>query len=283
MNKENLNASETTLIELIKVVSELRDPSTGCPWDLKQTNLTLIPYILEEAYEVVDSIRHGNDENLKEELGDLLFQVILHSQIANEKNSFSFTDVISDIHSKLIRRHPHVFEKQRSISHDELSKQWELIKQSEKPSCKNKSPLTHKLERKIRSQPALYGAITISRKVEQAGLKWESIDNIWDKVNEEMNELKLAIKNKDFANAEEELGDVIFTLINIANCCNLDPEESLARTNKKFLERFSYIESSLNGDFSRTSLQNFRRLWQEAKEKLSKQKASKPKRHNAQN
>ena len=265
MTEKDLHTSPDSIKELINIVETLRSPSKGCPWDKEQTHTSLIPYLLEEAHEVADAIRNDNKNNLKEELGDLLLQVVLHAQIAKEENYFSIEDVADSINKKLIRRHPHVFGNKEIKTIDEAKKSWESIKMTEETLSKTKSPLSDQLKRKVRSQSAISGAMEISKKAANAGFEWKSIEGIWDKVNEELKELKEALLEQDFTNAQEELGDLMFTLVNIARWFQLSPEEGLAGTNRRFLNRFSYIESNLEGSFSEYSLNELKILWEEAK------------------
>ncbi len=258
------------LDELIGIVSQLREPIGGCPWDQEQTHQSLIPYLLEEAHEVADAIRCEDNENLCEELGDLLLQVILHAQIASEEGRFTLEDIAKVISKKLIRRHPHVFDKPQKLSINQVQANWEKIKQSEQPLKESSYPLTDLLRKKIKSQTALAGAMSISKKVANVGFEWETMQDVWDKVNEELDELKEALLSKNKMHAQQELGDVLFTLVNIARWIQISPEESLAGTNKRFLARFSYIESALKGQFSGHSLHELEKLWKEAKKQLEK-------------
>ena len=250
---------------LLNVVSELRDPSNGCPWDLKQTHLSLIPYVLEEAYEVANAIRENKPDELKEELGDLLLQIILHAQIAKEKNLFDITDVINIITEKLIRRHPHVFQKKAKISMKEVEDSWEKIKNQEKPLNKSKSPISDRLKSKIRPQPSLKAALIISKKASKNGFEWEESDQIWDKLYEELDELKDALKKDNSSEAEAEIGDVLFTLINIARWHKISIEEGLAKTNQKFLTRLKFIEENIEGDLHSQSKKKLKKIWELAK------------------
>ncbi|KGG13718.1 Nucleoside triphosphate pyrophosphohydrolase MazG [Prochlorococcus sp. MIT 0601] len=253
------------MIELRKVISRLRDPLNGCPWDIKQTHTSLIPYVLEEAYEVVNAIESNDEKGMTEELGDLLLQVILHAQIAEEENRFTFDDIVKELKNKLIRRHPNIFESTSKFK----GLSWSEIKMLEKEAIQSETPITDEAKRKIRQQPAMNGAIYISWKAKDLGLEWVSNDHIWDKFNEEVEELKEALLQKDMTNAEEELGDVIFTLINIARWYNLSPERGLKKTNNKFLNRLSYMESKLKGKILGQSKKQLEFLWQEAKKMMS--------------
>ena len=257
------------LRRLENLVARLRDPAEGCPWDLEQTHQSLTPYVLEEAHEVADAIRHGDDQHLKEELGDLLLQVVLHARIAEEDNRFDLNAVAAGISEKLIRRHPHVFADDKARDSAAVRISWDAIKAQERAGEKaatiSASPLSDQLADKVRGQPALSGAMTISKKAAQAGFEWEDIDGVWSKVNEELEELKDAISSGDKAHAQEELGDVLFTLVNVARWCEISPEEGLAGTNQRFLDRFSRVEAALDGDLHGHSIQKLESLWQQAK------------------
>ncbi|WP_320675812.1 nucleoside triphosphate pyrophosphohydrolase [Prochlorococcus sp. MIT 1300] len=255
--------------KLIEIVSRLRDPKDGCPWDLTQTHHSLIPYVIEEAYEVADAIRNGNDTNLIEELGDLLFQIIIHSHIASEEGRFCLEDIIINICQKMIRRHPHVFENSTHKSSEYSPQDWEKIKASEKAFQKSKTPISDKLRRKIRTQHPITGAINISQKVAEQGFEWDSIDRVWEKVDEELNELKEAIRTKNSTDVQNELGDVFFTLINIGRWCSINVEEGIAGTNKRFLDRFSYLETKLGNRLTETSHYELSKLWENAKKKCN--------------
>ena len=250
----------------------LRDPIVGCPWDKEQTHGSIILYVLEEAHEVADSIRQDDQKALCAELGDLLLQVLMHSQIAMEQKNFDFTEVVIGIKNKLIRRHPHVFAKQRSLTKEEVDVLWEEIKNQETEGKVSKTPFTDNLQNKVRSQNAVAGAILISKKIKQVGFDWSNMEHIWRKFKDEVEELKEAIYSKDLKNVKEELGDTIFTLVNIARWLNLNPEEAISSTNKKFLERFAYIESALDGEIYNQPLEKFEFFWAEAKQNIEKNK-----------
>jgi XTP/dITP diphosphohydrolase len=272
------------LEELVAVVDRLRDPQEGCAWDLEQTHASLIPYVLEEAHEVADAIRRGDDHHLAEELGDLLLQVLLHARIAAEERRFDLEAVARTLTAKLVRRHPHVFGEEagaagrgRGGDSAAVRRSWEAIKAQEKaqaaPSPEDAeppstSPLSDRLAGKVRGQPALAGAMLISRKAAAAGFEWDDIDGVWAKVHEELDELKEAVASGNRAHAQEELGDVLFTLVNVARWCGLDPEEGLAGTNRRFLQRFSRVEAALGGDLGGRSIRELESHWQEAKARI---------------
>ena len=266
-------ASATAAVErLLAVVAQLRDPQDGCPWDLEQTHASLVPYVLEEAHEVADAIRHGDDRHLAEELGDLLLQVVLHGQIACEEQRFNLRDVAAGISDKLIRRHPHVFGGAEATDSATVKTQWEAIKAQERAerqgSIPSSSPLSDQLARKVRGQPSLAGAMTISKKAAAAGFEWDAMAGVWDKVHEELDELKQAVASGDRAHAQEELGDVLFTLVNVARWCGIDPDSGLAGTNRRFLDRFSRVEAALGGQLQGRSIRELEGLWRQAKAQI---------------
>ena len=262
-------ASRTeALQELINVVARLRDPDSGCPWDLAQSHASLVPYLLEEAHEVADAIRRGDDDQINEELGDLLLQVVLHARIASEEERFNLNTVAQGITEKLIRRHPHVF------GGDLRS--WEEIKAAERADSHrgSNSPLSDRLAEKVRALPALAGSMTISKQAAKAGFEWDNVDGVWAKVHEELQELKEAVASGDRGHAQEELGDLLFTLVNVARWCDIDPEEGLAGTNRRFLDRFSRVESALDGDLQGHSILELERLWQQAKAEIRSEQSA---------
>ena len=268
-------ASPTTteaLSELIDVVAQLRNPEGGCPWDLEQTHASLVPYVLEEAHEVADAIRHGDNAHLKEELGDLLLQVVLHARIAEEEGRFDLAQIAAGISEKLVRRHPHVFADAEAADSAAVKASWEAIKAAEKAADQNgapsASPLSDRLASKVRGQPALAGAMTISKKAAAAGFEWDDMAGVWEKVHEELDELKEAVASGNKTHAQEELGDVLFTLVNVARWCGIDPEAGLAGTNHRFLDRFSRVEAALGGDLQGRSIRELEGLWQQAKAEI---------------
>jgi XTP/dITP diphosphohydrolase len=270
------NPTLAALAELIAVVAQLRDPEGGCPWDLEQTHASLAPYVLEEAHEVADAIRNGNDTHLAEELGDLLLQVMLHAQIASEAGRFDLEQIVRSLSTKLVRRHPHVFGGEAAS--------WEAIKAAERADREghtpSASPLSDHLAGKVRGQPALAGAMSISKKAAAAGFEWDDMEGVWQKVHEELDELKEAVAegwaSGDNAHAQEELGDVLFTLVNVGRWCGLDPEAGLAGTNRRFLDRFSRVEAALGGDLQGRSILELEELWKQAKAQIRAENSHKP-------
>ena len=270
------NAPSDALQRLIEVVAQLRNPTTGCPWDLEQTHASLVTYVLEEAHEVADAIRHGDDNHLREELGDLLLQVVLHAQIAGEAQRFDLDAIADGISEKLIRRHPHVFGDAEASSSDDVRRSWDAIKRQEQAEALagSTSPLSDQLRGKVRGLPALAGAMTISKKAAKAGFEWDDMDGVWDKVHEELDELKEAVASGDKNHAQEELGDVLFTLVNVARWCAIEPEEGLAGTNQRFLARFSRVETALGGDLQGRSIHELEALWKQAKAAIRAEQSS---------
>ena len=261
------------LAELIAVVARLRDPQGGCPWDLEQTHASLVPYVLEEAHEVADAIRHGDDAHLAEELGDLLLQVLLHAQIASEQGRFDLGQIASGITAKLVRRHPHVFADAQAADSAAVKANWEAIKQAEQAEktasqAPSASPLSDRLAGKVRGQPALAGAMTISKKAAAAGFEWDDMDGVWAKVHEELDELKEAVASGNRTHAQDELGDVLFTLVNVARWCGIDPEAGLAGTNRRCLDRFARVEAALDGDLAGRSISELEGHWRTAKAQI---------------
>ena len=204
------NAPSAAVQRLVDVVAQLRNPATGCPWDLEQTHASLVPYVLEEAHEVADAIRQGDDQHLKEELGDLLLQVVLHAQIAGEEQRFDLNAIADGISNKLIRRHPHVFGDAEAKTSDDVRRSWDAIKLEEQAEALagSTSPLSDRLKTKVRGLPALAGAMTISKKAAKAGFEWDHMAGVWEKVHEELDELKGAVASGNKDPAQEELGVV---------------------------------------------------------------------------
>jgi len=259
------------LQQLVAVVARLRSPDGGCPWDLAQTPESLVPYIIEEAYETVDAIQNEDSSAICEELGDLLLQIVLQAQIASEQNQFSLTDIAQGISEKLIRRHPHVFGDVEVQSMDDLHRNWEQIKAVEKGEDPNEvPPLSRKLSRYARSLPPLMAGMKISRKAAAEGFEWETVDGVWDKFQEELTEFQEALSSLDKEHQQAELGDLLFTIINIARWYDLDPSAALQGTNYRFVHRLEQMEAVADRPLSAYSLDQLEQLWQEAKAKLQR-------------
>ena len=259
------------LNRLIKVVAQLRSPDGGCPWDLAQTPQTLIPYVIEEAYEVVDAIQSGDQNAIAEELGDLLLQVVLQTQIASEVNDFSLEEVATGITEKLIRRHPHVFGDVEVDSAAEVNQNWEQIKAQEKGETPEQAKLlSRKLKRYARSLPPLMAGMKISKKAAGAGFEWENVEGVWEKFEEELGEFQEALETEDKAHQQEELGDLLFTIINIARWYDLNPFDGLQGTNNRFIQRLTIMEKFADKPLNEYDINELESLWQDAKAKLSK-------------
>ncbi|MDH3973658.1 MAG: nucleoside triphosphate pyrophosphohydrolase [Deltaproteobacteria bacterium] len=249
---------------LVKIMKRLRGPD-GCPWDREQSKESLKPYVIEEAYEVVEAIDEGDISELKEELGDLLLQVVFLSELSDEAGDFKIDDVIAAISEKLVRRHPHVFGEETSNTSEEVVKSWASIKIDEKKEKGKKSVL----EGVPCHMPALLRAHRIAEKAARVGFDWSHIDEVFKKLEEELGEFEEALASKDIAKVEDELGDVIFALVNISRFLEVNPEEALKKTVRKFVSRFNYIEEGLERgglDIRDASLEEMERLWEEAKE-----------------
>jgi XTP/dITP diphosphohydrolase len=254
---------------LMAVVAKLRSPDGGCPWDLEQTPQSLIPYVIEEAYEVVDAIQSQDQKAIAEELGDLMLQVVLQAQIASEYGHFSLTEVARGITDKLIRRHPHVFGEMELETPEQVRENWEKIKATEKGQSEAEARLlSRKLSRYARSLPPLMASSKISQKAAKAGFEWENIEGVWDKFEEELAEFKEALANQDQDHASRELGDLFFTLVNLARWYDLDPSQALQGTNKRFIQRFSEVESMAERPLNEYTLDQLENLWQKAKQNL---------------
>lgn len=264
------NSVLIALQHLIDVVAQLRSPDGGCPWDLAQTPQTLIPYVIEEAYEVVDAIANGDKEAIAEELGDLLLQIVLQAQIASERDDFTLEVVARGITEKLIRRHPHVFGDVRVDSAAEVNQNWEQIKALEKGiTAEQAKLLSLKLERYARSLPPLMAGMKISKKAAGAGFEWENIAGVWSKFEEELAEFREALSTEDREHQQAELGDLLFTIINVARWYDLDPFEALQGTNRRFIKRLKIMEQVALRPLSDYELEELESLWQQAKAQLS--------------
>jgi XTP/dITP diphosphohydrolase len=260
------------LQELIEVVARLRSPDGGCPWDLAQTAETLTPYVIEEAYEVVDAIKSGDKSAIAEELGDLLLQVVLQAQIASESGQFSLKEITQGISQKLIRRHPHVFGEVSVASVDEVRQNWEQIKAKEKGESSPDAPkLSAKLARYGRTLPPLTAAMKISQKAAAIGFEWENIQGVWEKFHEELGEFQQALAEETPARQQAELGDLLFTVIQLARWHNLDPSAALQGTNQRFVQRLEKMEAVVERPLSDYSLDELETLWQQAKAQLGKE------------
>ncbi|WFU10508.1 nucleoside triphosphate pyrophosphohydrolase [Rhizobium sp. CB3090] len=261
---------------LIEIMAALRNPETGCPWDIVQTFETIKPYTIEEAYEVSDAIERRDMDDLCEELGDLLLQVVFHARMAEEAGEFSFGDVVEAITRKMIRRHPHVFAVSGADTPDAVKLQWEEIKAEEKRERAERRARrgisedfnTGFLGSVQRSFPALTEALKLQERAAQVGFDWSAPEPILDKIEEEIDELRVALASGDRAKVSDELGDLIFAVVNIGRHVKADPEQALRGTNTKFRRRFNHIETTLAAEgetLDGASLERMEDIWQAAK------------------
>lgn len=249
--------------KFVDIVAKLRGEN-GCPWDKEQTRDSLKPFLLEETYETLEALDEGDPEKIKEELGDLLFQIVLHCRVAEEKKEFSINDVIEKISAKMINRHPHVFSNVKYQSRAEHYKHWEAEKKRE--GKKRQSVL----EGVPKELPALSRAHKLQKKAARVGFDWAKIEYVLAKLDEELKEFEEAIKNKNQMEIEEELGDVFFALVNVSRFVRVNPEDALRKTISKFISRFRYIETiaaEKNKNLSDMTLEEMDKLWDEAKER----------------
>lgn len=285
MSDKNYN-----LDDLLYLMSRLRDPETGCPWDIKQTFASIVPHTIEEAYEVADAIEKQDYPHLKEELGDLLFQVIFYSQMGKEQQHFEFEDIIHTLVQKLVRRHPHVFPSGElhsenndiRLSDDEIKGRWEQIKAQEREEKelaakeaaspqKSQSDYVSILSDIPNVLPALQRAEKLQKRAATVGFDWPEATQVLDKIEEEIGELREAMAENNQANIQDELGDLMFAMTNLARHVNVKSEMAVRSTNQKFVDRFQYIEQVLHEKgvaLEDASLEEMEALWQKAKQAL---------------
>lgn len=248
---------------LVEVLQKLRSPE-GCLWDREQTHRSILPALLDESYEFFDAVDANDCAGMKEELGDILLQVIFHSQIAHEEKKFSIDEVVEEITEKLIRRHPHVFADTSVNSSADIIDNWERIKRTEKGKQDRKSVV----DGIPKALPALARAEKVQERVKRCGFDWAEIAPVLDKVEEEFAEFREALENNDQRHKEEEFGDILFSLVNVARFCDISAEESLRSSTNKFMKRFMYIEDFFGGDPEKIKAAGFEelnRLWDESK------------------
>lgn len=257
MTKTDLGSAFEKLAE---IVERLRAPD-GCPWDREQTNESLLPYFLEEAYEVIESVDEGNWATLREELGDVLLHVVFQAQLADIKGHFSLADSLETINEKLVRRHPHVFGDKEAKAAFQAKQNWEAVKHHEKKRDSRLDGVPPNL-------PGLVRAQRLQQKAAYVGFDWKKVDQVWDKVHEEILELKEAQDNGNKVHLEEEIGDVLFAIVNLSRFFNLSAEDALRKTNAKFIRRFKFIEKELVSqgiNIEQASLAEMDAIWEKAK------------------
>ena len=246
--------------ELVKIVSELRAPN-GCPWDREQTNQSLLPYFIEEAYELIESVDEKNWENVKEELGDLLLHVVFQGSIAEQDGKFQLVESLLTVNKKLIRRHPHVFGDAQADEAFHAKQNWEAAKHKEKGR-------DSRLDGVPKNLPALVRAQRLQQKASYAGFDWDKVEQVWEKIHEEILELKEAQLSNNKKHIEEEIGDVIFAVVNLARFLDISAENSLRKTNKKFINRFKKVEERIKEqgkEIDDATLEEMDSFWNEAK------------------
>ncbi len=261
MKKQNLQ-SEQGFQKLLEIIQKLRSPD-GCLWDIRQKKEDVGRYLIEETYEVVDAIDSGSPQDIKEELGDLLFQILFLTRISEEAGEFDISDVIREISKKMIRRHLHVFGNKKFKDIQEIKSSWEDIKKHEK-NTKGK-PLFHQIPHSL---PSLLRAQRITEKASQVGFDWKTIDGVLKKIEEELAELRFALKSKEKGQIKDEIGDIIFSLVNLSRFVEINADEALRSSIKKFMDRFSYIEDKIKDQgktLSGASLEEMDYLWNESK------------------
>ncbi len=264
--EDRTKAAGEQFAELVKIMQKLRAPG-GCPWDRKQTFDTIKSYVLEETYEVMDAIDRRDWEGLKEELGDLMLQPVFFAQMATDEGRFDIVDSLEAINNKLVRRHPHVFGEAVAHTADDVKRRWDEIKKEEK-ARQGIAPGDSILDGVLRSTPALVEACEISKKAASAGFEWPDITGVIEKLQEEAAELAHAQAGADQEHVEAEIGDLLFTLVNLARFLKVDPEQALRKTNARFRRRFRYVEEQLNAEgatLQETSVERMEELWQAAK------------------
>jgi len=254
--------------KLLEVMQDLRHPEQGCPWDIRQTSASIAPHTLDETHELLDAIERGDTENLKEELGDLLFNIVFHARIAEEQGQFDFDDVARGITDKMLRRHPHVFgdARDREVGSAELSRQWQALKQAEKAGREQHMPDTAEA-----AGSTMFRARELQKQAAKFGFDWPDIKPVFDKLEEELAELRQACEAGDSAAISDEIGDLIFVCINIARHAGVNAEMSLRGTNHKFQRRFAYVRERMaeaGVDMEQKQLELMEKFWQESKQQV---------------
>jgi tetrapyrrole methylase family protein/MazG family protein len=247
--------------DLVDIMARLRGDN-GCPWDRCQTRETLRPFLIEETYEILEALDREDDQGLREELGDLLFHIIFMARIAQEEGAFDIYDVISAVAEKMVRRHPHVFGNSEVSDPHEVEANWEKLKAAEK----QRESLMEGLPRHL---PALMRAYRLTQRASKVGFDWEDKDQVWGKLEEELKEFQAALSKGNEDDLRNELGDILFTLVNLARFIDVDPEDALRKVTNKFIKRFHYIEKRLHEegkDLHEASLAEMDALWEESKD-----------------
>jgi MazG family protein len=258
--------------DLLQVMVDLRHPQSGCPWDIRQTSQSIAPHTLDETHELIDAIERDDSANIREELGDLLFNIVFHARIAEEKGAFDFDDVARGITDKMLRRHPHVFGDARGQqwSDAELAQQWQAVKAQEKQQQADEKSIAEDSG----ANSAIYRARQIQQQAAVFGFDWPDIGPVFDKLEEEMAELKQAFASGDKDAISDELGDLMFVCVNLARHARVNAETSLRQTNRKFQRRFAYVQQQMSAagiEMNQRQLEQMERFWQESKSKVDEQ------------
>ena len=259
-----MTTDRTDIGRLLDIMARLRDPASGCPWDCEQDFASIAPYTIEEAYEVADAIQHGDMDELRDELGDLLFQVVFHARMAEEQGAFAFADVVAAVCDKMVRRHPHVFAEASVADAAAQAVAWEETKDREREAGGGHGSL---LDGVPRGMAELQRAVKLQKRAARVGFDWGSPEPVLDKVDEELREMHEAMNSGNVEEMEDELGDLLFVLSNLARKLDIDPAHALRRANAKFELRFRAIEQSAGsrGELEAMSLDEMENLWQQAK------------------
>lgn len=248
--------------ELVKIISRLRQPD-GCPWDHDQTSQSLIPFLIEETYELIESIDEKNWETVKEELGDVLLHIVFQASIADDNKQFKLEEVLKTVNEKLVKRHPHVFNIDQVVINNDINKEWELSKHKEKGR-------ESRLDGVPKDLPSIIKAQRLQQKASLAGFDWDKIELVWEKIHEEILELKEAEQQKNKDHIEEEIGDLLFSIVNLSRFLEISADNALRRTNRKFINRFKKVEKGIEGKgkvMEEATLEEMDIIWNQSKEK----------------
>ena len=256
------------MTQLLEIMQRLRDPEAGCPWDQRQTYATIVPYTLEEAYEVADAIQRGDMAELRDELGDLLFQIVFYSQIASEQGHFGFDEVARGICDKMVRRHPHVFDGVEYADDAQLRQAWEAEKAKERAD-RDAADQTSQMDGVARALPALIRAEKLQKRAARVGFDWPDAHGAFAKTREELDEVEAELADADPERLQDELGDLLFAMVNVVRLLGMDAEQALSRANEKFERRFRRMEAQLRAGgqdaLDRLSLQELDAAWERVK------------------
>ena len=248
--------------ELVKIISRLRQPD-GCPWDHDQTSQSLIPFLIEETYELIESIDEKNWETVKEELGDVLLHIVFQASIADDNKQFKLEEVLKTVNEKLVKRHPYVFNIDQVVINNDINKEWELSKHKEKGR-------ESRLDGVPKDLPSIVKAQRLQQKASLAGFDWDKIELVWEKIHEEILELKEAEEQNNKDHIEEEIGDVLFSIVNLSRFLEISADNALRRTNRKFINRFKKVEKGIEGKgkvMEEATLEEMDIIWNQSKEK----------------